>query len=284
MIDNFFEYKIEANNISDLYIEGIKLLKNAKEFESRAGKTKELIGVISVLTNPRTRYILEENRKHSIDYIKKEFIWYISKTNSVKEIAKASKFWLTVSDDGETVNSAYGKSIFTIVPGTNKTQYDLVKEELEKNPNSRRAFWFYNLFNEHYHKMSTTKDFPCTLISQFLIRNNKLHQIIYIRSCDFIFGWCNDIPFYSLMQEMLSVDLEIELGNLIHIAGSLHIYERHFKLLEITDINKKYDSEEMIKKQIIFPKMTKEDVETIKRYPCTIPNTEFMKFLFDFNR
>lgn len=276
-----FQYKFKSNNITDLYLKLLKCLKEKGElFESRAGLTKELIGTISILTNPRTRYILDPLRKHSIDYVKKEFIWYISKDNSVEEIAKASKFWLTVSDDGKTVNSNYGKTIFTIVSGTDKTQYDIVKEELKRNPNSRRAFWYYNLFSEHYSKMSQTKDFPCTILSQFLIRNNKLHQIVYIRSCDLIYGWSNDMPFYSLMQEMLSIDLGVKLGHLIHIAGSLHIYERHFKLFE-TDFSKKYSNKENIKKQIVFPKMTKKDVEIIKNYPCKIKKTKFMKFLFD---
>jgi len=57
------------------------------------------------------------------------------------------------------------------------------------------------------------------------------------RSCDAIFGFKNDIFWHRYVQKELLEDLkedypELELGDIICQFGSIHVYERHFKLLK----------------------------------------------------
>ena len=57
------------------------------------------------------------------------------------------------------------------------------------------------------------------------------------RSCDSVYGFKNDIYWAKFVHNRLFQDLkedypELELGQLIHQVGSLHVYERHFNLIE----------------------------------------------------
>ena len=67
---------------------------------------------------------------------------------------------------------------------------------------------------------------------QYLIRDGELHTIVNMRSNDGIFGFANDFAWQQHVTEKLADDLGVHVGEYIWQAGSLHIYERHFKFLE----------------------------------------------------
>jgi len=77
---------------------------------------------------------------------------------------------------------------------------------------------------------SSTKDSPCTTTLQFFVRDQRVHAVVYMRSNDVIWGLPYDVFVFSVLQEMLACDLGCEVGTYTHIAGSLHLYERHFEL------------------------------------------------------
>jgi thymidylate synthase len=267
---------IHASSITDLYYQALRLLRDkGSMLDSRAGKTVEATNVCSILTDTYSRLILDRDRKHSLDYLKKEFLWYMLKDPDISFIKKHAKFWGHVTEDS-IANSNYGCSIFSKRFNYGlSSQYDLVKDELTRMPATRRAWWGYT-DDKIYNKMSTTKDFPCTLMSHFMIRKGKLDQAVYMRSNDLIYGWCNDLPFFSMMQEMLAVDLGLEPGILTHMAGSLHIYERHFPLLKSPYMYVQSSREKP------WPRMTKDDVDYLKQLPEVVrsPDTNFLKFLY----
>jgi thymidylate synthase len=71
----------------------------------------------------------------------------------------------------------------------------------------------------------------------FQIRENKLNFTIHMRSNDVILGLPTDIAFFAVLQMQMLNHLkitypELELGTYTHIANSLHVYERHFELVE----------------------------------------------------
>ena len=82
------------------------------------------------------------------------------------------------------------------------------------------------------------KDVPCTLTLQFFLRNDKVHMVTSMRSSDLILGIAYDVPAFTLFQELLALQLSkrlnkpIGLGDYTHISNSLHIYERHFEMVE----------------------------------------------------
>jgi thymidylate synthase len=74
-------------------------------------------------------------------------------------------------------------------------------------------------------------DFMCTNAVQYMIRDGKLNAVVQMRSNDVVFGYKNDYAWQKFVLDKLAADLEVTPGRIIWNAGSLHVYERHFKLV-----------------------------------------------------
>ena len=73
---------------------------------------------------------------------------------------------------------------------------------------------------------------------QFLVREGKLDATVYMRSNDIIWGFPYDVFLFSFLQELLAASMGLQLGSYAHFAASLHVYERHYPLLQrIADAN-----------------------------------------------
>jgi thymidylate synthase len=75
-------------------------------------------------------------------------------------------------------------------------------------------------------------DFMCTNAVQYLIRDGKIHAIVQMRSNDAIFGFRNDLAWQKHILEGLCRDLNIPVGNIHWQVGSLHVYARHYYLVD----------------------------------------------------
>jgi len=222
---------IIGNNITDVYEKTLDKLCMAKDQKSQFGDTLEIINYSCCIKDPRAgRFVFTENRKHSLKYIIGELIWYFSCEKSIDRIKHYSKFWNHLADKDGNVNSNYGYKIFR-KQIDERSQFQYVLDELRRNKDSRRAIMFLNLLDDDYPQMHTTNDFSCTPYLHFLIRDGKLNMLTYMRSNDFIYGFCNDVPFFTILQELIAAILDVGLGYYYHNAGSEHIYSKHFHLL-----------------------------------------------------
>jgi thymidylate synthase len=176
-------------------------------------------------------------KKTNEKYAEEELKWYDSQDLSVKEISKHAKIWADVCTKNEKmeVNSNYGHLIYS---EENGKQFENVVSELLKNPLSRRAIMIYNRPQMHVdYCRDGMSDFICTLCHQFFIRDDKLLSIPIMRSNDFIFGFVNDFYWFSTVHErvydVLKAKYEnLQLGEIIYKTNSMHVYERHFQMLE----------------------------------------------------
>ena len=222
------------DNFTECYLELIKATMSDYEYESapRNQKIREIIGATFTITNPRHRIPSVAGRKFGLTYLAAELLWYLSGNNETAWISKYSSFWKNISDDGVTANSAYGARLFkehsTIAQGR-FVQWDYVVSELRKDPDSRRAVMHLRTPND---SIDAKLDVPCTLALQFFIRDNKLHQVVHMRSSDVIFGIAYDVPAFTMFQEILANELDVDVGSYTHVSNSLHIYERHFEMAE----------------------------------------------------
>lgn len=254
---------IIGNNLTDVYEKTLDAFKGdmAKEQVSQFGDTIEIINYSCCIKDPQAgRFVFTENRKHSLKYIIGELIWYFSCERSISRIRHYSKFWDHLADKFGNVNSNYGYKIFKKQVGERekgggKSQFKYVIDELRRNKDSRRAIMFLNLLDEDYPQMHGTKDFVCTPYLHFLIRDGRLNMLTYMRSNDFIYGFCNDVPFFTILQELVAAMLGIGLGYYYHNAGSEHIYSKHFHLLDYKKV-----AFESLKNGHIFPKIFPDDL------------------------
>lgn len=221
-------------NFTQAYIDLCRQVRDESEFESapRGMRIKEKLGVQFRIRNPRDRLPFVEARNFSLSYFVAETLWYMSGNNSTEWISRYAPFWKDISDDGTTANSAYGARIFKMhsrIAGGDLVQWDYVKDELARDPDSRRAVIHIRTPDDSLHAV---KDVPCTLALQFFIREGKLHLHVNMRSSDIILGIAYDVPAFTIMQEVLANELGIELGEYVHTSNSLHCYERDFPMLD----------------------------------------------------
>lgn len=181
----------------------------------------EFLNAVTIIEDPTRNIITSTDRKMPMRYAVGELLWYLSGSNRLSDITKFSKVWERMSDDGETVNSAYGHRILYQF-GFNQLEY--VVNALIANPNSRQAV--IHIKDPQDYTEHPTKDVPCTVCLQFFIRDGKLHMTTYMRSNDVWTGFPYDVFSFTCIQILVAFCLHIDIGTYTHIAGSLHMYQR----------------------------------------------------------
>lgn len=222
-----------------------KILKDVYEIPDHISRPRDLevresLCYRFVLNNPLDRLPYLTGRNYSICYFVAESLWYLAGLDSTEWISAYSSFWKKISDDGVTANSAYGSRIFKSHPYINptddsETQWDYVLNELTRDGDSRRAVIHVRSPFDSYR---AHLDVPCTLSLQFFLRSDAVHLSVSMRSSDAILGIGNDIPAFTLFQELMALDLtqrlgrKIDVGRYYHVSNSMHIYERDYALVK----------------------------------------------------
>lgn len=205
-----------------------KRLKKEGKYSSPRGLKIIECENFSYALPPYVRFASFEKRKLNIEYIKKEFLWYLKGDRFDTSITKSASMWKDLVNEDGSINSNYGQYIFK------NGHFDRVANILRNDKDSRRAV-FIILNNDHLN--SDTKDYPCTYSINFHIRENKLNMIVRMRSQDGIYGMGNDAPAFSFIHEMMFEELKdtyknLKYGTYYHSADSFHVYEKHFDLLD----------------------------------------------------
>ena len=217
-----------SNNIDDLFFKISKeLVKNGDLISPRGLKTIELQHVWLELTNMQKCIVNLKARKINKTYLKNELKWYLSGSLKIDNIKKHSSFWEKLTDSNGTINSNYGNIAF-IQKQSGKSQFEWCVDSIKKDKNTRQAIINYN---QPLHKYESNKDCVCTIAQHFMVRNGKLDTTVFMRSNDLIYGLTYDAPWFCLISKKIAKATGLELGTYRHYAASLHVYERHFKML-----------------------------------------------------
>ena len=225
------------------------LMQHGITANPRGTDTKELLNYNVSLADPRNRIINFPDRKTNLKYLLGEFVWYLSGSNDPSGILPYSKFWNQIRNSGDfdeypagTINSNYGNRLFGRAEPASFwegriqpiNQWTETVELLKRDKDTRQAIINIHVPSDRH---VGNKDVPCTLSLQFLIRENKLHLIVNMRSNDVILGFTNDVFQFTMLQECMMVQLretytELELGQYYHNAGSMHIYSKNFAMAQ----------------------------------------------------
>ena len=195
------------------------LYKKISKHGGNFAGTKALFNVGFTLLEPRARMITSEIRNWKEDYAEAEWKWYLSENRNISKLGdiygKVPEIWKRMADGNGDVNSNYGWQ------WSRNDQIDYVVDLLKNEPDTRQAAITILDTKEHD---TFTFDTPCTYAIQFTIVNNKLHMCVTMRSNDLWYGFCNDQYQFSKLQEMISDELNIDMGTYYHFAHNLHIY------------------------------------------------------------
>jgi Thymidylate synthase len=239
-------------NIHDAYRQALHDVWFNPEFKTapRGLPVRETLNYTFVVESPVAEPIRtadEERNKVIAEYTAKEVELYNSCTNRVEDFAKASKFWEKLANPDGTVNSAYGYLIWKNKGVGNpefehgitadydgnrerflKTPWEWAKQSLIQDKDTRQAILRFSLPE---HSWFGVKDFTCTIYGIFIIREDRLHFTVRMRSNDLMKGLVYDLSwFVSLMDKMIE-ELKptypnLTKGTYTHSADSMHIYEK----------------------------------------------------------
>lgn len=239
---------VRGRSFDEIYFGLLLQINESPQFvcSPRGQKIKENLVTTLVLENPRARLLSSQKRKADYGFAVGEFMWYWTGKQDLESLLYYNKRAAGFSNDGQTVNSAYGyrmreRTIFAGLDekyGTGGTQWETCVKTLVDDPDSRRAVMLVNLPEDEREAVTTgSKDVPCTLSLQFFIREGKLDLHVLMRSNDIIWGLTYDLFSFTLFQECMLLELQkqeqfkdLQLGTYYHTAGSMHLYERHFDL------------------------------------------------------
>lgn len=164
-------------------------------------------------------------RKLSHKFMLAEAIWILEGRNDIS-IGKYSQRIMEFSDDRYHFQGAYGPKV------TEQLRY--VVDTLLKDKHSRQAV--IGIWREQPRE---SRDVPCTLTLQFMIRDAQIHCIANMRSSDLWLGWVYDVFNFTMITTWVGsrireiANCDLELGNLYLNAGSQHIYVENFIKCEL---------------------------------------------------
>lgn len=219
---------IEKRSLDDIIHDLLKeIRKRGISQTNKKGPNKEILGIYVKLTNPLNRISTSFAKNIFISPIG-EFLWYMSGSNSLSFIEYYIPKYSDFSNDKETLNGAYGARLF------NKTnpledQVNNVVKLLREKKNTRQAV--IQIFDKNDLLIMDNEDIPCTCTMQFFIRQNKLILFVTMRSNDVFVGLPHDIFCFTMLQELIAKELNIELGDYNHFISSCHYYMEDDKLV-----------------------------------------------------
>lgn len=201
--------------------------------ESRAGQMKEVIGWSGTLLDCESTLLVNSRRRLSPAYAVGETMWYMAESDNLDHICAYAPSYRRFADNGR-LWGAYGARLgysFGNIPGTavSPNARSLVCRELLGSRNSRQAV--VPIFRPGDLMACSAleqkpSDVPCTLTLQFLLREDRLHMVVNMRSNDLWLGMPYDVFAFTSLQRMYAGELGVKPGTYTHHVGSLHVYEK----------------------------------------------------------
>lgn len=204
-----------------------------KELTGEDQNTKELIGVNFVISKPFLKkkemleFMFKEEADNIEDYCKQELLDRVNRAglNPGNSYKIRLDLWqsLMSKKDGEKFDYTYSERI------NFHNQLDNAIAALKEDEHSRRAMIMIFKPEDTDESMGFETRIPCSVSYQFLIRNNKLMMIYYIRSNDLFRHFAVDIWMAGALQDYIVEQLKpvypnLKSGSLNYYCGSLHAY------------------------------------------------------------
>lgn len=107
-----------------------------------------------------------------------------------------------------------------------REQLDQVIRELTVRPNSRQVILAMYDRHQDMNNWGGKDRVPCSMYYQFYLRQNKLHMIYTMRSCDFLTHFAHDVCLAIGLLVHVADEIGKQPGVFTHFIGSLHAYYR----------------------------------------------------------
>lgn len=247
-----------------------KLLDSASTASPRGYKIKEILNNQTEvdMTYP---IVMVEERKLGYRFMTREAWWIMDGRNSVETIKDYSKAIKNFSNDGYHFDGAYGPRVVD--------QIRYIVDTLANDRDSRQAvltIWRPN--------PRDSKDIPCTVSIQWLIRNNTIYCIDNMRSSDIWLGWPYDIFNFTMLTGYVMLLLRergidnLKLGSIFLNAGSQHLYDSNIEAAQKINNISFYCCDAFNPYEFESPTRLKEYLKALSENNSEILNTYTTKF------
>lgn len=220
----------QGDSCNNLYIQALKdCLALTSATSSRVGLVYDLGPAIFEFEPEKLNFLTLKNRALNPFFAIAEAAWVIGGENRLDILNYYLKSYNDFSDDGLTLNGAYG---FRLRQHFGFDQIKIAINELKESPNSRRCV--LNMYSPNDLKNNKSKDIPCNTSIMLKLRNGALDITITNRSNDIYWGIPYNLFVFQTLHCYLAKEIGVKLGYQRHFTDSLHLYERDVK--EINNI------------------------------------------------
>jgi thymidylate synthase len=251
---------LTAKNVNDAFYNLVYGIHSGEipvlQESSRNGSVLRIPGVTVIeYCNPRQRVLFNSARDANPFFHLFESLWMLAGRQDVASVAYYAKPIAQYSDDGETLNGAYGYRWRT---KNSVDQLTVLIEHLLRQPHSRRAvlqMWDVeqDLLKVGGCTVTTSSDVCCNLSACFSVRVLKrapsidvslmgeapgtrmvespliekavLDMTVFNRSNDMVLGALGaNVVHFSMLQEYLANCMGIEVGTYSQVSNNMHVY------------------------------------------------------------
>lgn len=209
-----------SQKTNEVYIDLLsRILRSQNCPVCRGHHTREQL--VSVTTIDMSEPVVTlASRKLGYRFMCAEAAWILSGDNCVAPMKPFSRIIEQFSDDGVFFSGAYGPKVVDQLP--------YILRCLTDDRGSRQAVM--TIWRE---RPGPSKDIPCTVAVQFLIRDGLLHLVDTMRSSDAWLGVPYDWFTFSMLGAYVCLLLRdrgvtVYPGTLTMVAGSQHLYDGGF--------------------------------------------------------
>jgi thymidylate synthase len=218
---------VEFDGFHQAYAHALRSLIDKPGYRNspRGFPSREHLGVHYRLRDASQRIPLVPSRRLNIVFNFAEALWYLSGRDDLDFIAYYAPSIRKYSADGRRLTgTAYGRALFGGDGRPN--QWRTLVEQLREDPDSKRAM--LQIFRAEELAIAGNPDVSCTLGLQFMLREEALHCVGFMRANDAYRGMVSDVFSFTLIQEMLACELGVRLGSYVHSVGSMHVYDSDY--------------------------------------------------------
>lgn len=214
-------HTIVARNVNTALADGLRYLNvMGQKQESRNGEV--LVSpcpVITMYAIPEHRVLFSPIRDANPFFHLMEALWMLAGRSDVAWPAFFNKRFPEYSDDGLTLNGAYGRR-WRVDFGYD--QLFAIVTMLKADPNSRRAvlqMWSPEDLTRE------SKDLPCNTVIYFRVREGMLDMTVSNRSNDIYWGaYGANAVHMSILQEFMAAAIGVKMGFYYQISNNYHCY------------------------------------------------------------
>jgi thymidylate synthase len=203
---------VSSTTFGEAWGQLLDMLLVASPVSPRGIPTQELLAVQVHVDDFLNNILLSAERDLNYRFMVAEWLWILYGRRDLKTLLRYNSVYAQFSDDGHILAGAYGPHIVR--------QQVYVIDKLREDSDSRQAvmtIWTPN--------PRPSKDIPCTISLQFLIREGIMHVIVNMRSSDIWLGLPYDFFTFSMMANHLLVALDgVQPGSMTINLGSSHMY------------------------------------------------------------